>query len=89
MASYSRENTHHKRRALGMRWACDTRKSTGRFRITLDNAADMLAKPAGNMRHLRIRVVPGYRTRVSLAPYGLTHGLIVCRYREPPHTGST
>jgi translation initiation factor IF-1 len=71
-----------------MRWACDTRKSRGLFNVTLDNAAEILAKPGGNMRRHRIRVVPGDRARVSLSPYDLTRGWIVFRYREPLQSGS-
>lgn len=71
-----------------MRWACDTRKSRGLLNVTLDNAAGILAQPGGNMHRHRLRAVPGDRARVSLSPYGLTHGRIVFRDREPLQTGS-
>ena len=60
----------------------------GLFNVTLDNAAEILAKLGGKMRRHGIRVVLGDRVRVSMSPYDLTRGLIVFRYREPLQTGS-
>jgi translation initiation factor IF-1 len=56
---------------------CDrhvTPDDQGGFTGILDNTAEILAKRGGNMLRQRIRVVPGDRVRVSLAPTSRVDG---------------
>ena len=52
-----------------------------RFRVTLENGAEVMAHVAGKMRKHFIRIVPGDRVRVELSPYDLTKGRITFRER--------
>jgi translation initiation factor IF-1 len=52
-----------------------------RFRVQLENGAEVLAHVAGKMRKHFIRIVPGDRVRVELSPYDLTKGRITYRER--------
>ena len=52
-----------------------------RFRVQLDNGAEVLAHVAGRMRKDFIRIVPGDKVRVELSPYDLTKGRITFRER--------
>ena len=52
-----------------------------RFRVQLDNGAEVLAHVAGRMRKHFIRIVPGDKVRVELSPYDLTKGRITFRER--------
>ena len=52
-----------------------------RFRVKLENGAEVLAHVAGKMRKHFIRIVPGDRVRVELSPYDLTKGRITYRER--------
>ena len=49
-----------------------------RFRVQLENGAEVLAHVAGRMRKHFIRIVP---VRVELSPYDLTKGRITYRER--------
>lgn len=52
-----------------------------RFRVQLDNGAEVMAHVAGKMRKNFIRIVPGDKVKVELSPYDLTKGRIVFRER--------
>ncbi len=52
-----------------------------RFKVTLENGAEVLAHVAGKMRKNFIRIVPGDKVRVELSPYDLTKGRITFRER--------
>ena len=52
-----------------------------RFRVQLENCAEVLAHVAGRMRKHFIRIVPGDKVRVELSPYDLTKGRITYRER--------
>jgi translation initiation factor IF-1 len=52
-----------------------------RFRVQLDNGAEVMAHVAGRMRKNFIRIVPGDKVKVELSPYDLTKGRIVFRER--------
>jgi translation initiation factor IF-1 len=52
-----------------------------RFRVQLENGAEVMAHVAGRMRKNFIRIVPGDKVRVELTPYDLTKGRIVFRER--------
>ena len=52
-----------------------------RFRVQLENGAEVLAHVAGRMRKHFIRIVPGDKGRVELSPYDLTKGRITYRER--------
>jgi len=52
-----------------------------RFRVQLDNGAEVLAHVAGRMRKHFIRIVPGDKVREELSPYDLTKGRITFRER--------
>jgi len=52
-----------------------------RFRVTLDNGAEVMAHVAGKMRKNFIRIVPGDKVKVELSPYDLTKGRIIFRER--------
>ena len=52
-----------------------------RFRVQLDNGAEVMAHVAGLMRKHFIRIVPGDKVRVELSPYDLTKGRITYRER--------
>jgi translation initiation factor IF-1 len=52
-----------------------------RFKVQLDNGAEVLAHVAGKMRKNFIRIVPGDKVKVELSPYDLTKGRITFRER--------
>ena len=52
-----------------------------RFRVQLDNGAEVMSQVAGRMRKHFIRIVPGDKVRVELSPYDLTKGRITYRER--------
>ena len=52
-----------------------------RYRVQLDNGAEVMAHVAGRMRKHFIRIVPGDKVRVELSPYDLTKGRITYRER--------
>ena len=52
-----------------------------RFRVQLDNGAEVMAHVAGRMRKHFIRIVPGDKLRVEVSPYDLTKGRITYRER--------
>ena len=51
------------------------------FRVQLDNGHEVLGHVAGKMRRFRIRILPGDRVRVEVAPYDLNRARIVYRHR--------
>ena len=51
------------------------------FRVELDNGHEVLAHISGKMRMHYIRTLPDDRVVVELAPYDLTRGRIVYRYK--------
>jgi translation initiation factor IF-1 len=53
-----------------------------RFRVKLENGAEILAYTAGRMKKARIRVLVGDRVTVEMTPYDLTKGRINFRHRE-------
>ena len=52
-----------------------------RFRVQLENGAEVQAHVAGRMRKHFIRIVPGDKVRVELSPYDLPKGRITYRAR--------
>jgi len=51
------------------------------FRVTLENAHEVLAHSSGRMRKHRIRVLTGDKVAVEMTPYDLTKGRITYRYK--------
>ena len=49
------------------------------FRVELENGHKVLAHISGKMRMNFIRILPGDKVTVELAPYDLTRGRIVYR----------
>lgn len=50
-----------------------------RFRIELDNGAEITAYPCGKIRVNHIHILPGDKVRVEMSPYDLTKGRITRR----------
>ena len=57
-----------------------------RFRVTLDNGAEVIAYASGKMRKFRIRILAGDRVTVEMSPYDLTKARISFRHKDdrPP-----
>lgn len=53
-----------------------------RYRVELENGANVQAYTCGKMRRFRIRVVMGDRVQLEMSPYDLTKGRISFRYKE-------
>ena len=51
------------------------------FRVTLENAHEIIAHTAGKMRKNRIRVLAGDKVLVEMTPYDLTKGRITYRFK--------
>ena len=51
----------------------------GKFKVRLDNGAEILAHLAGKMRMFSIKVVLGDRVKVAMSPYDLTKGRLTRR----------
>ena len=51
------------------------------FRVSLDNGHKILAHISGKMRMHFIRILPGDKVTVELAPYDLTRGRITYRFK--------
>ena len=49
------------------------------FKVKLENGFEVLAHISGKIRMNYIRILPGDRVRVELAPYDLTRGRITWR----------
>src|SRR3974377_1767576 len=54
----------------------------GNYRVTLDNAHELLAYMSGKMRKFRIRTGVGDRVVVEVSPYDLTRGRINFRHKS-------
>ena len=52
------------------------------FRVELENGHTIIAHVSGKMRKHYIRLVPGDKVEVELAPYDLTKGRISFRLRD-------
>ena len=50
-----------------------------RFRVELENGAEIMAYPSGKIRLNHIRIITGDRVRVELSPYDITKGRIARR----------
>ena len=63
-----------------------------RFRVTLENGAEVMAHASGKMRKHRIRILAGDRVTLEMSPYDLTKGRINFRHKElnaaPPRVAS-
>jgi translation initiation factor IF-1 len=59
-----------------------------RFRVTLDNAHELIAYSGGKMRKHRIRVIAGDDVTLELSPYDLNKGRIMFRHL-PERRGPT
>ena len=51
------------------------------FRVTLDNAHEVLAHVSGKMRKHFVRLTAGDRVRLEMSPYDLTKARITYRLR--------
>ena len=51
------------------------------FRVKLENEHEIIARLAGKMRKVRIRVMPGDKVAVEMTPYDLTKGRITFRHK--------
>jgi len=51
-----------------------------RYRVTLNNGAEIIAHMSGKMRKHRIRILPGDKVTIELTPYDLTKGRINFRH---------
>src|ERR1041385_3250920 len=51
------------------------------FRVSLQSGHEVLAHISGKIRMNFIKILPGDRVLVELAPYDLTRGRILCRYK--------
>ena len=51
------------------------------FRVKLENEHEVIARLAGKMRKVRIRVMPGDKVSVEMTPYDLTKGRITFRHK--------
>ena len=51
------------------------------FRVELENGHKVLAHISGKMRMHFIKILPGDKVTVSLAPYDLTRGRITYRFK--------
>ena len=62
----------------------------GNYRVTLDNAHELLAYMSGKMRKFRIRTGVGDRVIVEMSPYDLERGRISFRHKSTqPTTAAT
>ncbi len=53
-----------------------------RFRVTLDNAMEVVAYASGKMRKHRIRILAGDRVSLEMSPYDLTKARISFRHKD-------
>jgi translation initiation factor IF-1 len=51
-----------------------------RYRVTLDNGAEVLAYGSGKIKTHRIRILVGDRVTVEISPYDLSRGRITFRH---------
>jgi len=50
------------------------------YRIALSDGRLILATPAGKLRRSFVRIMPGDKVRVEMAPFDQTRGRIVYKY---------
>lgn len=53
-----------------------------RFRVLLDNGAEVIAYASGKMRKFRIRILAGDRVTVEISPYDLSKARISFRHKD-------
>lgn len=53
-----------------------------RFRVTLENGAEVTAYASGKMRKHRIRIIAGDRVTIEMSPYDLSKGRINFRHKD-------
>ena len=53
-----------------------------RFRVTLENGAEVVAYASGKMRKFRIRILAGDRVTVEMSPYDLSKARISFRHKD-------
>ena len=53
-----------------------------RFRVTLDNAHELIAYTSGKMRKNHIRILAGDKVSLEMSPYDLTKGRVTFRHIE-------
>jgi translation initiation factor IF-1 len=59
-----------------------------RFRVILDNGAQVTAYASGKMRKFRIRILAGDKVTVEMSPYDLTKARISFRHKEERPAGA-
>ena len=55
--------------------------SNAMFRVELENGVEIIAHISGKMRMHYIKILPGDKVKVEMAPYDLTKGRISFRYK--------
>jgi len=53
-----------------------------RYRVTLDNAVEIIAYVSGKMKQFRIKILAGDRVTLEMSPYDLTKGRITFRHKD-------
>lgn len=53
-----------------------------RYRVTLDNAVEIVAYVSGKMKQFRIKILAGDRVTLEMSPYDLTKGRITFRHKD-------
>ncbi|NBQ90909.1 MAG: translation initiation factor IF-1 [Betaproteobacteria bacterium] len=71
-----------KEELIEMRGVVDEMLPDSRFRVTLDNAHQVIAYTGGKMRKHSIRILPGDKVTLEMSPYDLTKGRITFRHIE-------
>ncbi|MFM8510714.1 MAG: translation initiation factor IF-1, partial [Betaproteobacteria bacterium] len=61
-----------KEELIEMRGVVDEMLPDSRFRVTLDNAHQVIAYTGGKMRKHSIRILPGDKVTLEMSPYDLT-----------------
>ncbi len=59
-----------------------------RYRVTLDNAHELIAYAGGKMKKNHIRILAGDKVTLELSPYDINNGHITFRHIEPGSGGS-
>jgi translation initiation factor IF-1 len=52
------------------------------YKIALPNGEFLLATPAGRLRRSFVRIMPGDRVKVEMAPYDKSRGRIIYKYNK-------
>lgn len=71
-----------KEELIEMRGVVDEMLPDSRFRVTLENAHQVIAYTGGKMRKHSIRILPGDKVTLEMSPYDLTKGRITFRHIE-------